>query len=714
MTFLEVLALIGYSLGAWMHLWVSGALWRQSRLARNENVPGEHVPGKDVSGISQNLRLDVERLLCALAFVIGIWHGCNLITTLYTLFGFSNGNRSLTLRLTDTLLVAGITVAYSLLLHVHLILWAQVRGRDLTLFEKTRAVISYSPLLFLPFAIQAIWIGDYAPMFEKLRHVDLFAWQMNFVRAFALWATYVLSVVAVTDVLIARFTNNQTERRMMNVLATTFLIVAAIVFIVHGLNITRDSELGAYLQVLANLGSLLPTALLAYYIYRYRYLELIIEKSLVTATFAVTVLVAYLYGVQVVAAWLTVRYSLRPGVVVTLLTLLLAVAAAPLRHWLDRKFQQLFGRETELYREVINRLSARAWQYKQLPELLHFVEQRTVAALNLKALKFLVGGGEKDFNEAHDAPFIINTETLEQLTHNIFDDAALKRLGYDIAYPLSHDDKPLGTMLVAAHAQSLDADTRRTLAILAAQVSLAIEECRLVEENVQLERRLAHGERLAELGRMTATVAHEIKNPLSSIKTIAQVMSEDETLPVVYERDLKLIIGETNRLNRSVTQMLDWTRHIAHTETASNLNELVSEILRLFQHEAERHTVHLIFNSEADTKLDGRTASAVRDALSNLILNAIQASPTHGRVTIAATNSDATLHLSVTDEGKGIAAHDRERIWQPFFTTKQQGTGLGLAIVKKRIEEIGGTIRAESREPPHHGAKFEIVILLKQ
>jgi len=326
-----------------------------------------------------------------LALVIGVWHGCNLIITLYTLFGFAVGTQSITLRSTDTFLVTSITVAYSLLLHAHLILWAEARGRGLTFIEKIRTVLSYSPLLFLPFAIRAIWIGDYAQMFEKLRVVGVFAWQMDFVQAFAVWATYVLIIVAGTDVLIARLTKNKTERRMMNVLAAAFLTVAAIVFIVHGLRLNRVSELGDYLQVLANLGSLLPTALLAYYIYRYRYLEIIIKKSLVTATFAVTVLVVYLYGVRIVGAWLTARYALRPGIVETLLTLLLAVAAVPLRHWLDRKFQQLFGRETELYREVINRLGTRAWQYKQLPELLHFIEQRTIAALDLKALKFFVG-----------------------------------------------------------------------------------------------------------------------------------------------------------------------------------------------------------------------------------------------------------------------------------------------------------------------------------
>jgi len=210
---------------------------------------------------------------------------------------------------------------------------------------------------------------------------------------------------------------------------------------------------------------------------------------------------------------------------------------------------------------------------------------------------------------------------------------------------------------------------------------------------------------------MTATVAHEIKNPLSSIKTIAQVMSEDAALPPGYERDLKLIIGETNRLNRSVSQMLEWTRHAAPAEAACTLNELVSGILRLFHHQAERQNVHLVFDGDADVELDGRLSSAVRDALSNLILNAIQASHAHGRVTIAAARNDDSLRLSVIDEGNGIAPHDLERIWQPFFTTKQQGTGLGLAIVRKRIEEVGGTIRVES-QPPHRGARFEIIIPL--
>src|SRR4030095_11720850 len=98
-----------------------------------------------------------------------------------------------------------------------------------------------------------------------------------------------------------------------------------------GLGLGRGTTAGLYLQPCANLGSLLPTALLAYQIYRYRYLELIIKESLVVATFAAVVLVVYLYGIRTVGEWLTVRYGLRAGLIESILILTLALVAAPLR-----------------------------------------------------------------------------------------------------------------------------------------------------------------------------------------------------------------------------------------------------------------------------------------------------------------------------------------------------------------------------------------------
>jgi len=90
---------------------------------------------------------------------------------------------------------------------------------------------------------------------------------------------------------------------------------------------------------------LLPSLLLAYYIYRYRYLELIIEESLIVASFAAVVLIIYIYGIKTIGDWMTLRYGIRPGVVEALLILVLALAAAPLRRWLEKRFHKLFERE---------------------------------------------------------------------------------------------------------------------------------------------------------------------------------------------------------------------------------------------------------------------------------------------------------------------------------------------------------------------------------
>src|SRR4029434_2512527 len=108
------------------------------------------------------------------------------------------------------------------------------------------------------------------------------------------------------------------------------------------------------------------------------------------------------------------------------------------------------------------------------------------------------------------------------------------------------------------------------------------------EENARRERNLTERERLAVLGQMAATVAHEIKNPLSAIKSIAQVMGEDETLSREYSRDLSLIVGETDRLGRSVTQLLSFARKELPAELPSRSRALIESVVRLFQVNAEK------------------------------------------------------------------------------------------------------------------------------
>ena len=651
---LQILQLVGYSIGALLPLWMAVQL------------------------VSHRRRLtSLERMLALLALTMGGWHTSNLVITLHGLFDLGFDRWTTVLRIADAVSVVSITYANSFLLHVHLHLWANAQSRPLTRGERIRVYLSYIPTIFLVIAIPQLWSGDYEPMFTKLSF---------FVIPFSLWIAYVLGLIALTEVLIARKSPNRSEQRIMRTLAASFIGVGVVIFAALAAGVGEGTVAGLYLKTIANLGSLLPSVLLAYYIYRYRYLEIIIEESLVVLTFATFVLTVYVFGIRTIGDWLTQRYGVKPGLVEALLILGLALFAAPFRGWLAQRFQKLFERETALYKQIVARIGSYAGEYKDLLELLHFVEERTTEVLGLRRLKiFVAGEGTESWT----------SRILERSRENgwtpVEDDPELVEQGFKLAFPLRREEQVEGVIAVDAAGPSLTPDARSVLETLADQVAIAINDSRLKEENVRLERELAERERLAALGRMAATVAHEIKNPLSAIKSIAQVMREDENLNNEYDRDLSLIVGETDRLSQTVTQLLSFARRESANEQPLGTSELLRSVVDLFKANAREQGIALEWEIKHEAQLSGKCVSALRDALSNLLLNALQATNTGGKVLLSATIENTHLMISVEDTGPGVPTELREQIWEPFFTTRQRGTGLGLAIVRKRVQEVGGS-----------------------
>jgi signal transduction histidine kinase len=690
---LEVLQLVGYSIGAVLPVWLGIQL-----LSRRRKLTA------------------VERLLFLLALTMGGWHGSNLIITLHSLFGFSYDNWTTLLRAADSVSVISITFAYSFLLHIHLYLWAAAANRPLKWSERVRVYLSYLPNIFLTVALYKIWFRPYAPMMSRLHFLVL---------PMAVWISYVLGIIAITEVLIAKKTPNRSEQRIMRTLAASFVVIGIVILAALAFGLGEGTEAGLYLKTVANLGSLLPSLLLAYYIYRYRYLELIIEESLIVASFAAVVLTIYIYGIKTIGDWMTLRYGIRPGVIEALLILGLALGAAPLRGWLGKRFHKLFEREAALYRQIVSRISSQAGQYKQLPQLLDFVQQQTSSALGLRSARILLrerfvsGGPVQEFDANNNGAAALSESDLEKVIElsqandwqPVENHPALVNHGFTLAYPLRRDERVSGVLFIDAASALLTDDTRSVLEVLAGQVAIAVEDCRLVEENVTLERKLAERERLAALGQMAATVAHEIKNPLSAIKSIAQVMGEDESISREYARDLSLIVGETDRLGQSVTQLLSFARSQPPAELPQLASQLVAAVVRLFEASADNCGVTLTMTLGTDSELSGEVVSAVRVALSNLLLNSLQATGSRGEVRITQDIQGNALFIWVEDTGPGISEELRKRVWEPFFTTKQRGTGLGLAIVRKRMEEAGGTARLIS-SASGKGSRFELSVPL--
>ena len=241
--------------------------------------------------------------------------------------------------------------------------------------------------------------------------------------------------------------------------------------------------------------------------------------------------------------------------------------------------------------------------------------------------------------------------------------------------------------------------------------------CRLIEEKLRLERELAERERLALVGQMAASISHNLKNPLGSMKTILQVQLENPELPDSIRGETRMVLEEIGRLSTKLNQLLQFSRPAVrggNGAASCDLATVVEEVAGVLSHEAERRGLKLQTQVSAANGKVAITAEALNDIVSNLVVNALEATPRGGHVAIQALRAQKECHLLVEDDGPGIPAMLRERILRPFFTTKSQGTGLGLAIVARRVSEFGGKVDWESPVKDGKGTRFKVTLPMEQ
>jgi signal transduction histidine kinase len=234
---------------------------------------------------------------------------------------------------------------------------------------------------------------------------------------------------------------------------------------------------------------------------------------------------------------------------------------------------------------------------------------------------------------------------------------------------------------------------------------------RTKEANQNLEQAqvsLRRSERLAALGQLTAGLAHELRNPLGTIKASAEMLNQETLLqkPQVMKEMASYIESEVDRMNGLITSFLNFARPLEIHPVMADLQEVVADLMRRQTPLAAARGVKLqssVAPEAANFVFDPSTLSI---ALSNLVQNAIQASHEGTTVSLTAKKSGAEIEITVEDEGEGISPQNLENIFNPFFTTKSDGVGLGLAIVSKIIDEHHGKITADST--PGKGTTFRI------
>jgi two-component system sensor histidine kinase HydH len=225
-----------------------------------------------------------------------------------------------------------------------------------------------------------------------------------------------------------------------------------------------------------------------------------------------------------------------------------------------------------------------------------------------------------------------------------------------------------------------------------------------------LRREIERSQRLASVGRLAAGVAHEIRNPLSSIKGFATYFKERYQDVPEDQQTANIMIQEVDRLNRVISQLLEFARPVKVSPKSISLPNLIEDSIKLIERQAQKKQISVSTHNASHVDIVFLDPDRVNQILLNLYLNAIESMKEGGELRVEISGNSATkgVEIQVSDTGNGIQRDDLSRIFDPYFTTKSSGTGLGLAIAHNILEAMGGTIKVASE--PGKGTIFTLAI----
>lgn len=253
-------------------------------------------------------------------------------------------------------------------------------------------------------------------------------------------------------------------------------------------------------------------------------------------------------------------------------------------------------------------------------------------------------------------------------------------------------------------------EERNLIDALAREVSGIVERYQTRIEKAELEEQLRHADRLATLGQLAAGVAHELNEPLGNILGFAQLAQKSAEISSSVRGDLQKIVVACLHSREIINKLKFYARQMPVQRKETDLNEIISERLFFIESRCAKHGIEIERQLAPDLPRIFADPSQLHQILINLMVNAVQAMPNGGRLTLATAQEGDNIVLSVKDTGVGIPEEILSKIFLPFFTTKDadQGTGLGLSVVDDIVKSHGGQIRAAAAQGG--GTVFRILL----
>jgi signal transduction histidine kinase len=585
-----------------------------------------------------------------------------------------------------TLLCAGLCLLPPLLVHLHLEFAETREMLPSRTLKRVALLAAYAPVVYLALRLY--------PQLATMPSFDFLIPGNALGRGYGIWLGLAMLVSAGWEVRFVWRAPDEPQRRFHSGLAALFTVGSAVVAYLHVFRGPLSPELSAGFSITLVWLAIPPSAALIYLVQRFNFLQIGRQKNLMYAVSATFLALLYLSLVRRVSVWL--EPVLPPEASASILLFVLVVFIEPMQRVLGRRLQETAHREMDRVQRLTAEIQQEARQ-GNLEGLVRFIERRT----------------KEEFEFALAELHRVDPDQAALRLGVVEDQRSIEKQSSEKYFLLRQGGGPVGVLHVEPHGAAISGETRAALEFLCEQLPGALDLCRLIEEKLQLERELAERERLALVGQMAASISHNLKNPLGSIKTILQVQMENPEMPESMRGETRMVLDEIGRLSAKLNQLLQFSRPAVRPGGAAascDARAVLEEVIGVLRHEAEQRGIELRSNVQA--REPGReiavagSAEAVSDIVSNLLVNALEATQRGGHVSVNVIVAVGGCEILVEDDGPGIPDELREKILQPFFTSKARGTGLGLAIVARRVAECGGQFEWQSPVRDGRGARF--------
>ncbi|MDN3515694.1 MAG: ATP-binding protein [Candidatus Brocadia sp.] len=679
----EIISLIGFILGTILHIVLSILI-----------VQRKHKTGS-------------ELIFLFLVISVAMWHFGNAVS-LFNFILFGRNIQSVVL-IADAIAYGGIGFMPSLLLHTAVLFLFENKPHIKRPLQMLIVGAIYLPVIPFSVVIKNFILSEDTLLIMTAR---------PYIKPFVMWLIISLFISANISRWLAKTVEEKEERKFHLAIYWVVISIAALIGFTVLLNGNKIAYIGDYLVLVSMLSSIFPSIIFSYYVYRYNYMEFVLRRSVFYSFLTLILICLYYFGIKKLAKSLEHHYFVNSKILESVFVISLVFWFPTLKERIQRLLRQLIFYRTGDSEYLLNELShvISTDPLVNFVKLLEYVVETIKKATAIKSTNLLLFKservqivGEKKYqpitqlNIQHIMQFFANGEFVVLNRYEVKDVSIINEmrlLDAVFIFPIFVNRKLTGILSLgrARIGFPIASDNLDQLMIIANEIGSAVEKSKIIEEKLALERKIYENEKLSSLGRLSTSVAHEVKNPLSSIKAIVQVMREDLRKNDPLQEGLVIIVDEIDRLAKVVNQLLQFAKPSSEMKNGVKIGDVIRSTLVVINHEAKQNKITAFCRVPKDLPPITADEGALKEVFFNLLYNAIQAMPSGGEINIDAHHrpDSRAIQVTIADTGPGIPQESFQKIFEPFYTTKQTGTGLGLSIVKRKLEDIEATIHVES------------------